>query len=81
MLIMTSKPEISSNDIPIVNEYLNVFPSDVPSLPSEREVELSIDLILGAEFVSVAPYRMSPSELKELKVSTRRAYPEALYQT
>jgi hypothetical protein len=36
-------------------------------LPPEREIEFSIDLIPGAEPVSVAPYRISPLELKELK--------------
>jgi len=67
LLTVTSEPELSPSDIPIVNEYLDVFPPDITNLPPEREVEFSIDLIPGAEPVSVAPYRMSPSELKELK--------------
>ena len=46
---------------------IKVFPADITSLPPEREIEFSIDLIPGAEPVSVAPYRMSPLELKELK--------------
>ena len=60
MLIVPSESDIGSSDIPIVNEYLDVFPSDITSLPQEREVEFSIALILGAEPVSIAPYRMSP---------------------
>jgi len=67
MLNVASESYISPSDIPIVNEYLDVFPSDITSLPPEREVEFSIDLIPGAEPVSIEPYRMSPLELKELK--------------
>jgi len=67
MLTVASESDINPSDIPIVNEYLDVFPSDITSLPPEREIEFSIDLILGAEPVSIAPYRMSPLELKELK--------------
>ena len=54
-------------DIPIVREYPNVFPDDLPSLPPEREVNFTIDLVPGAIPVSKTSYRMSPAELKELK--------------
>jgi len=67
MLTVTSESDISPSDIPVVNEYLDVFPSDITSLPLEREIEFSIDLVLGAEPMLVTPYRMSPLELKELK--------------
>jgi len=67
MLTVASESDIGPGDIPVVNEYLDIFPSDITSLPPEREVEFSIDLIPGAEPVSIAPYRMSPLELKELK--------------
>jgi hypothetical protein len=60
MLTVSSESDLSPSDIPIISEYLDVF-------PAEREIEFSIDLIPGAEPVSVAPYRMSPLELKELK--------------
>lgn len=53
MLTVTSESELSPHDIPIVNEYLDVFPPDITSLPPEREFEFSIDLIPGAESVSV----------------------------
>ncbi|XP_027916066.1 uncharacterized protein LOC114175508 [Vigna unguiculata] len=51
----------------IVREFLDVFPEDVPSLPPFREVEFSIDLVPGAEPVSMAPYRMAPAKLVKLK--------------
>ena len=37
-------------------------------MPPDRELEFSIDLIPGSAPISQAPYRMAPSELKELKV-------------
>jgi hypothetical protein len=67
MLTVTPESDLSPSDIPIVSEYLDVFPADITSLPPEREIEFSIDLIPGAELVSVTPYRMSPLELKEFK--------------
>jgi len=76
MLMVASESDISPSDIPIVSEYLNVFPSDINSLPPEREIEFSIDLIPGAEPVSVEPYRMSPLELKELKSQLEELIPK-----
>ena len=54
-------------DIPIVREYPDVFPKDLPGLPPDLEVEFSIDLVSGTAPISKAPYRMAPAELKELK--------------
>ena len=54
-------------DIPIVKEFPNVFPDDISGLPPDREVEFTIDLIPGTEPISIPPYRMSPTELRELK--------------
>ncbi|CAA0833390.1 Uncharacterized mitochondrial protein AtMg00860, partial [Striga hermonthica] len=57
----------SPHDIPIVREFVDVFPDQLPSGPPSRQVEFSIDLIPGAGPVSKAPYRMAPKELQELK--------------
>ena len=61
-------PKPKLEDIPIVCSFLEVFPQELPSLPPEREVEFVIELALGTELISKAPYRMSLPELKELKV-------------
>ncbi|GKC61117.1 putative reverse transcriptase domain-containing protein [Tanacetum coccineum] len=53
-------------DIPVVREFLEVFPKDIPGLPPVRQVEFQIDLILGAAPVARAPYRLDPSEMQEL---------------
>jgi hypothetical protein len=53
--------------LPVVNEFPEVFPDEIPDVPPEREVEFSIDLLPGTKPVSMAPYRMSAVELAELK--------------
>ena len=54
--------------IPIVREFPYVFPKELPSIPLEMEVDLSIEIVPGTAPVSRAPYRMALVELKELKV-------------
>ncbi|GJW21804.1 reverse transcriptase domain-containing protein [Tanacetum coccineum] len=53
-------------DIPIVREFLEVFPEDPPGLPPFRQVEFQINLIPGAAPVAHAPYRLAPLEMQEL---------------
>ncbi|GJV77978.1 putative reverse transcriptase domain-containing protein, partial [Tanacetum coccineum] len=52
--------------IPVVREFLEVFPEDLSGLPPTRQVEFQIDLMLGAAPVARAPYRLAPSEMQEL---------------
>ncbi|GJS18433.1 putative reverse transcriptase domain-containing protein [Tanacetum coccineum] len=53
-------------DVPIVKNFPEVFPEDLPGLPPTRQVEFHIDLVPGATPVAQAPYRLAPSEMKEL---------------
>ncbi|GJX15562.1 putative reverse transcriptase domain-containing protein [Tanacetum coccineum] len=53
-------------DVPIVRDFSEVFPEDLPGLPPTRKVEFQIDLVSGAAPVARAPYRLAPSELQEL---------------
>ncbi|GJY17624.1 putative reverse transcriptase domain-containing protein [Tanacetum coccineum] len=53
-------------DVPIVQNFPEVFPEDFLGLPPTRQVEFQIDLIPGAALVAQAPYRLAPSEMKEL---------------
>ena len=55
-------------DIPVVREFSDVFPEDLPRIPPDREIDFQIELAPGTEPISKAPYRMAPLELKELKV-------------
>jgi len=54
-------------DVPIVREFPDVFLDELPGIPPERDVEFSIELVPGTGPIAKAPYRMAPSELKELK--------------
>jgi hypothetical protein len=58
-------PEIK--DIPVVCEFSDVFPEDLPGLPPERDVEFVIELKPGTAPISRRSYRMHPYELAELK--------------
>ncbi|GKB02652.1 putative reverse transcriptase domain-containing protein [Tanacetum coccineum] len=53
-------------DVPIIRDFPKVFPKDLPCLPPARPVEFQIDLIPRAAPVAQAPYRLAPSEMKEL---------------
>ncbi|KAA3461500.1 DNA/RNA polymerases superfamily protein [Gossypium australe] len=59
--------ELKIESVPVVCEYSDVFPEELPGLPSIREVEFVIDLVPGTSPVSITLYIMAPTELKELK--------------
>ncbi|GJR66685.1 putative reverse transcriptase domain-containing protein [Tanacetum coccineum] len=53
-------------DVPVIRDFPEAFPDDFPGLPPPRQVEFKIELVPGAAPVARAPYRLAPSELKEL---------------
>nr|GEW55200.1 putative reverse transcriptase domain-containing protein [Tanacetum cinerariifolium] len=53
-------------DVPVVREFLKVFPEDLSGILPTRQVEFRIDLVPGTAPVARAPYRLAPSEMKEL---------------
>ncbi|XP_070013954.1 uncharacterized protein [Nicotiana sylvestris] len=60
--------ETSSIDsVPVVRDFPDVFPVDLPGMPPDRDIDFGIDLVLGTKPISIPPYRMAPAELKELK--------------
>ena len=54
-------------EIPVVRKFQDVFPNELLGLPSHREFDFSIEVYPRTDHISVAPYRMTPLELKELK--------------
>ena len=66
-VVETDKEGTLVDEIPIVREFLDVLPDDIAGLLPDREVEFTIDLILGTEPISIPSYRMAPIELRELK--------------
>ena len=55
-------------DVPVVCEFPDVFPNDLPGLLPDRDIEFKIELVPGTTPISRRPYRMPPNELAELKV-------------
>nr|GFA13984.1 hypothetical protein [Tanacetum cinerariifolium] len=53
-------------DVPIVREFSEVFPEELPGLRPARQVEFQIGLVPGAAPVARAPYRLTPAEMQEL---------------
>ncbi|KAJ9553358.1 hypothetical protein OSB04_017403 [Centaurea solstitialis] len=47
-------------EVPVVRDFPDVFPDDLPGIPPERQVEFRIDLVPGAAPVAKAPYRLAP---------------------
>lgn len=56
------------DNIPVIQEFVDVFPKEIPRLPPKRDIDFTIELVPGAAPVSRAPYRMSKPELTELKM-------------
>jgi hypothetical protein len=60
--------EMKLKDIHIVREFPDVFPNDLPGMPPARSIEFNIELQPDIAPIAKAPYKMSPMELKELKI-------------
>jgi hypothetical protein len=58
----------SIEEIPVVQEFLDVFPDDLPGMPPERDVEFKIELQPSTAPIANSPYKMSREELVELKI-------------
>jgi hypothetical protein len=58
----------SMEEIPVVREFLDVFPDDLPGMPPERDIEFKIDLLHGTAPITKGPYKMIWEELVELKI-------------
>ena len=54
-------------DIPVACEFSDIFPEELPSLSPHREIEFCIDMVPGITPISMLPYRIVSTELKELK--------------
>ncbi|XP_070023228.1 uncharacterized protein [Nicotiana sylvestris] len=52
---------------PVVRYFPDVFIADLPSMPLDRNIDFGIDLVPGTQPISIPPYHMAPSDLKELK--------------
>ena len=68
MVLDSKRGQIELENILVVKDFPDVFPEELLGIPPVREVELSIEILPGTAPTSRAPYRMAPTELKELKI-------------
>ena len=61
----------SLEQYPIMSEFSDVFPKELPELPPKRELDLTIELKTGTELISKTPYRMTALELQELQIQLK----------
>ncbi|XP_071680185.1 uncharacterized protein [Lolium perenne] len=64
---LEANPLPSIEDVPVVCDFPDVFPNELPGMPPDRAVEFVIELEPGTAPISKRPYKMGPNELAELK--------------
>ena len=58
-VVEVREDDVRLEDIPVVIEFPDVFPDDLPGLPPDREIDFQIELALGTGPISRAPYKMA----------------------
>ena len=59
--------KVTLDSVPVVRDFLDVFPEDLLRLPPDRELEFGFDLLSRSAPISIPLYMMAPVELKEFK--------------
>jgi hypothetical protein len=70
----------SIQNVPVVYEFLDVFPDEFLGLPPDREIEFAIELVPSTAPISKRPYRMPPNELAEPKKQIQELLKTGLIQ-
>jgi hypothetical protein len=65
-LMSAKSKEVRIEDVPVVRDFQDVFPDDLPGLPPSRQLDFRIDLVPDAAPVAKSPYRLAPTEMQEL---------------
>ncbi|XP_073121343.1 uncharacterized protein [Henckelia pumila] len=79
-LDVTKEEKLKVSDIPVVKDFPDVFPDEIPGFPPQREIDLSIELMPGTSPIFRAPYRLAPAELKELKAQLQDLLEKGYYE-
>jgi hypothetical protein len=66
-IVLNHLDTASTSDIRIVSKYPDIFPKELPGMPSDREIEFVIELVLGTAPIFKRPDRMIANQLAELK--------------
>ena len=73
----TQVPSIES--VPVVREFLDVFPADLPGMPPDRDIDFCIDLEPGTRLISLPSYRIGSRGVKRVKGPTSRVVEQRLH--
>ncbi|GJS17742.1 putative reverse transcriptase domain-containing protein [Tanacetum coccineum] len=73
------KYEKRLEDVPVICDFPEVFPDDLPGLPPSRQVEFKIDLVPGAAPVAVPFIVLAPSEMIELSEQLKNCWEKDLF--
>ena len=79
-MLDSKRGQIKLENILVVKYFPNVFPEELLGIPLEREVDLSIEILPGTALTSRAPYKMGPTELKELKIQLQELLDKGFIQ-
>ena len=79
-MLYSKRGQVKLENIQVVKEFPDVFPEELPSLPPEREVDLSVEILPGTALLSRAPYKMAPMELKKLKIQLQELLDKGFIQ-
>ncbi|GKE80599.1 putative reverse transcriptase domain-containing protein, partial [Tanacetum coccineum] len=67
--------------VPVIHDFPEMFHEELPGLPPPRQVEFQVDIVSGAAPIARAPYRLAPSEMRELSVQLQDAAGERIYSS
>jgi hypothetical protein len=71
---------VSKDEVPVIKEYPDVFPEELPRMPPDRDVEFIIELMPGTRPIAKRPYKMDIEEIKELKKQLREQLDKGFIQ-
>ncbi|GKA43727.1 putative reverse transcriptase domain-containing protein [Tanacetum coccineum] len=80
VLVVKEPSDRLLEDVPVVCEFPEVFPDDLPGLLPPRQVEFRIELVPGAAPVARAPYHLAPSEMKEMSDQLKELSEKGFYR-
>ena len=66
-VVAHAKASLDLSSIPVVYEFLDIFPEDLPGLPPDQDVKFAIELEPSTAPISWRPYHMVPKELAKMK--------------
>jgi hypothetical protein len=67
LFALSGKQTSSFDDVPVLRDFPDVFPEELPGMPLDRDVEFAVEIPPGTYTISKRPYRIPPNELVEMK--------------